>query len=190
VINRLELRRQLFHLTLGIFFIALFYFGLLSVRALFVILITGLFLAIVSTKLDIPGVAWFLEKFDRKDARFPGEGAFFYVLGCFIVLGVFPRDIAFGAIMVLAAGDSFATLVGSSVGKQRIGKKTAEGLLAGIIAGFVGALFFVDAVAAFIGSIAAMLTETLEIRFFGKSVDDNLFVPVIAAIVMYGVVQL
>ncbi|MBU2590123.1 MAG: hypothetical protein KKA65_00040 [Nanoarchaeota archaeon] len=186
-LDKQELKRQLFHLGLGIVIVLLFYFNLLTELELFIILVIGGVLAVLASKWKVPGINWFLKKFEREKVRFPGEGAIFYVLGCFLVLGLFPRDIAFASIMVLAVGDSFATLVGSSLGKRKIKNKTLEGSLSGLITGFFAAMIFVSAAMAFSGTLVAMIFEAVELKLFGKTVDDNLFIPIIAAIIMYGV---
>lgn len=182
-----ELRRQIFHFALGPVIILLFKLGLLSLTSLFIILIAGSVFAVIASRWKVPGITWFLANFDRPDSGFPGEGAVFYVLGCFIVLGIFPDNIAMGAIMVLAAGDSLATLIGRSIGRRKLREKTVEGFMAGTAAAFLGALLFVDVALAFFGSLGAMLFEAIELKVFRKKLDDNLFIPVIAGIIMYGV---
>jgi len=189
-LNKQEVERQLFHLGLGVVIVLLFYFNFLTVLELFIILVVGGILAALASKWKVPGINWFLNKFEREKARFPGEGATFYVLGCFLVLGLFPRDIAFASIMILAVGDSFATLIGASIGKRKIKNKTLEGSLSGFITGFFVALIFVNVSMAFLGTLVAMIFEAFEIKLFKKTVDDNLFIPVIAAIIMYGVTML
>lgn len=185
-IDWLELKRQVFHLFLGIAIVILYNFQILSPRRMFIILVMGILISIASTRYKIPGIAWFLERFERKHAKFPGQGAIFFVLGCFTVIGLFPPTIASAAILVLAAGDSFSTLVGRQFGKHRMGSKSVEGTVAGIVLGFLGAFLFVSFLTAFLGAFVAMIAEALDIKLFNKVVDDNLLVPVVAAIVMYG----
>lgn len=185
-IDWLELKRQAFHFFLGIAIVLLYNFHILNARRMFIILIIGILLSIASSRYRVPGIAWFLDKFDRKHAKFPGQGAVFYVLGCFAVIGLFPPDIASAAILVLAAGDSFSTIIGKHFGKHRMGSKSIEGTVAGIVLGFLGAFLFVPFLTAFLGAFVAMLSEALDIRLFNKVIDDNLLVPVVAAIVMYG----
>jgi len=184
--RKFEIRRQFFHLFLGIAIVLLYNFHVLSARRMFIILVIGILISVASSKFKVPGIAWFLERFERKHARFPGQGAIYYILGCFTVIGLFPPDIASAAILVLAAGDSFSTLIGKNFGKHRMGSKSIEGTLAGIITGFLGALVFVPALTAFLGAFVAMLAEALDIKLFNKVVDDNILVSVVAAIVMYG----
>ncbi|MDD4878366.1 MAG: SEC59/DGK1/VTE5 family protein [Candidatus Nanoarchaeia archaeon] len=182
----LEIKRQLFHLFLGISIVLLYNFQILSARRMFIILVIGILISIASTRYKVPGIAWFLERFERKHAKFPGQGAIFFVLGCFTVIGLFPPNIASAAILVLAAGDSFSTLIGKHFGKHKMGSKSVEGTIAGIVLGFLGAFIFVPFLTAFLGAFVAMISEALDIKLFNKVIDDNLLVPVVAAIVMYG----
>ncbi|MFA5888360.1 MAG: diacylglycerol/polyprenol kinase family protein [Candidatus Nanoarchaeia archaeon] len=184
--RKFETRRQFFHLFLGIAIVSLYNFHILSARRMFIILVIGILISIASSKYKLPGIAWFLDRFERKHAKFPGQGAIYYILGCFAVIGLFPPDIASASIMVLAAGDSFSTLVGKNFGKHKIGSKSIEGTVAGIVMGFLGAFVFVPALTAFLGAFVAMLAEALDIKLFNKVIDDNLLVTVVSAIVMYG----
>lgn len=185
-----EFKRQAFHFFLGLSIVLLFRYHILTARLLFLILIIGILLSIICSRHHAPGISWFLENFERKKAKFPGQGAIFFVLGCFTVIGLFPADIASASIMVLALGDSFSTLIGKNFGKHRMGSKSVEGTIAGVAAGFVGALFFVQPATAFLGSFIAMLAEAIDIELFGKIIDDNLLVPIVSAFVMYGITLL
>ncbi|MBU2638103.1 MAG: SEC59/DGK1/VTE5 family protein [Nanoarchaeota archaeon] len=182
-----ELRRQAFHICLGLAIILLSKYQILSARGLFIILIVGILLSMVSSRYKLPGIKWFLKNFERRDIPYPGQGAIYFVLGSFAVLGLFPQNIAYAAIMILALGDSLATIAGKYFGKHKMGDKTVEGTIVGVIAGFIGAVFFVSASAAFLGSFVAMLAEALEIRLFGKVINDNILVPIVSAFIMYGV---
>lgn len=181
-----EIKRQLFHLCLGIGIVILYNLNILHARLIFIVIVLGILVSIASSRYRIPGVGWFLEKFERKHAKFPGKGALFYALGCFTVIGLFPPKIASAAILILAAGDSFSTLVGKHFGKHKMGSKTIEGTIAGIALGFLGAFAFVPFLTAFLGAFVAMLAEALDIKLFNHVVDDNLLVPIVAAFVMYG----
>ena len=185
-----ELKRQAFHFFLGLSIVLLFRYNILTARLLFLILIMGILLSVICSRHHVPGISWLLGRFERKKAKFPGQGAIFFVLGCFTVIGLFPAGIASASIMVLAPGDSLSTLIGKNFGKHRMGSKSVEGTVAGIAAGFAGALFFVPLTTAFLGSFIAMLAEAIDIELFGKVVDDNLLVPIVSAFVMYGITLL
>ncbi|MFH1638400.1 MAG: hypothetical protein ABIB71_08295 [Candidatus Woesearchaeota archaeon] len=187
-ISQLELRRQAFHLGLGAAVIAMLYYNILNATELFIVLALGFIASMLCRKRKLPVISWLLKMFDRKDAKFPGEGAFFMVAGMFLVYGVFPRDIAFAAIAILALGDSVSHILGKTLGKRKLHKKTSKtwlGTIAGLAAGFVGAAIFVPLQLAFIGAAVAMLLEAIELKYMDYTIDDNIFIPVVAAIAMH-----
>ncbi len=190
-VSSLEFRRQAFHAMLGIVIVLLVLVGFLTAKRLLLMVIMGAVISGISVKCRIPLISWFLDNFDRKDEKIPGKGAIFYILGCLIVLALFPQRIALASILVMALGDSFATIVGFHFGKiKSITRKTLEGFFAGSFAGFIGAVLFVDYFSALAGSLAAMFFEMLEIRLGSKVIDDNIMVPLTAALVMWIIVLL
>ena len=129
-------------------------------------------------------------KSQKKDIEeFPGKGAIFYFLGAFLVVFIFPKDIAMASIMVLALGDSVSRLVGpyGYLKHPFTNTKFFEGVIAGTTAAFFGALFFVPWILAFIGSLVSMLLEGLDLRIRGFKIDDNLLIPIVAAVVMQSI---
>jgi len=99
-----------------------------------------------------------------------------YLLGILLTLILFPRDIALGAILVLALADPSASYVGRRWGNRRVGGGTVEGSLAFTLVAF-GALTFwapwPDAL------VAALVTAAVEV--IPWPIDDNLSVPLTAA---------
>ena len=184
-ISPLELRRQMFHLLLGTAIAILVHFRIVGLNILLLALCAGFVISMLSKHYDIIFVSWFLKRFERPEAKFPGEGAFFLVAGSALALAVFPRNIALASIMILAFGDSFSHLFGKAYGKRKFAHKTLVGTAAGIISGFVGALLFVSPWLAFIGAGIAMLFEAFNLKVFGHKIDDNLFIPLASSAVMY-----
>ena len=140
---------------------------------------------IKKTKIRIPIIHQLLQKFERKNEleNFPGKGIIFYLIGVSVALLLFPKEIAMASIMVLALGDSVSHLYGLHFGRIRhpLSKtKFLEGTIAGFVAGFIGALFFLGLFEAFIASLAAMIVEAVEIRIGTDQVDDNLVMPFVA----------
>ncbi len=185
-----ELKRQVFHIALGLFIILLvIIFGRLNIAVfLTFILFTGGLLSFIHKKHQLSYVDRVLEHFDRDDDRklFPGKGAFFYIFGCTITLFIFPRDVALAGVAVLAVGDSVSHLFGNYV-KRRIRdsrtEKIIEGSILGVVVSSLVASFFVDPLFAFIGSAVAMAAEISEDSFFG--LDDNFYIPFIASLVIF-----
>lgn len=183
-LEKLEFRRQIFHLVLGISIVMLILFNLLTRERLVWILVIGAILSFISIRKNIPGISWLLKIFDRPKVRFPGEGAFYYILGCTISLYLFQLNIALASIMVLALGDSFSHILGKTYGVKKFGMKTLMGTFAGIFFGYFGALVFVDASMAFLGTTVAMLVEAIELRVKNIVLDDNILIPLISGLVM------
>ena len=176
-----ELRRKLFHLFFGLFLIfILFYSGRINlIIFLCVFLFIGCIMIFVMQKgRKIPIADWLEEKFERKNVRFPGYGAFWYVVGALLValfLGN-AHEIA-AAIVALAAGDSAATIFGI-LGSHRLPynrRKTREGSLAFFVFSLPACLF-VGWIGIALAAIAAIV-ESLD-----TPVDDNLLIPVTAII--------
>lgn len=184
-ISPLELRRQMFHLLFGTAISLLVHFRIVGLNILLLALCFGFVLSMLSKHYDIIFVSWFLKRFDRPEAKFPGEGAFFLVAGSALVLAIFPRYIALASMMILAFGDSFSHLFGKAYGKRRFAHKTLVGTIAGIASGFVGALLFVTPWLALIGSGVAMLFEAFNLKVFNHKIDDNLFIPLASSLAMY-----
>lgn len=191
MLTPLEIKRQLIHIFSGIILVLLLNFNLINATILFIIFIIGLILSLSSKKFHIPVIYSFLKIFDRKKdlEELPGKGAIFYVLGTFLVVLIFPKDIAMASIMILALGDSLSRLVGpyGYLKHPFHNEKFFEGAIAGAIAGFLGALFFVPWILALLGSLVSMLLEGLDLKIKTFKIDDNLLIPLVAAVVMESV---
>ncbi len=184
-INNFELNRQLFHIFLGIAIVVLLMFGFINKEIILVFILIGFILSYLSKRVKILIIHKLLQNFERKEeiAKFPGKGMIFYFIGVFIALLLFPKDIAMASIMVLALGDSVSHLYGLHFGKVKhplSNTKFLEGTIAGLIAGFIGALVFLPWHEAFFASLAAMTFEAIEIKIGAQQVDDNLIVPFVA----------
>jgi dolichol kinase len=185
----LEIKRQIFHIYLGLMLMLLIHRNILNSFYILLIILFGAIISLISTKVNIPVISWFLDNFERQEYRkkFPGKGTIFFFIGVYIVLRLFQKDIALASIMILTLGDSISHLIGKYFGKTKTKlsrKKLLEGTIAGIIMGFIGAILFVPYLEAFIASSIAMLFEAAEIKYL-KIIDDNITVPVVAAIVIF-----
>ena len=109
-------------------------------------------------------------------------GASYVLIGSFVSIIIFPKDIAVLALLFTAIGDTAAALYGKKYGKIKIWNKTLEGSIVGLITCFIIALFFpqIPNIIKFSGAFAAMLIELLPIK-----IDDNLRIPLFSGIVMY-----
>ena len=188
MLTKLEIKRQLIHALLGIIIVILLYFSIINATILFSVSAIGLILSFLSRKFNIPVIYGFLQIFDRKKdlENFPGKGAVFYVIGAFVVVLIFPKEIAMASIMILALGDSVSRLVGpyGYLKHPFHNEKFFEGAIAGAIAGFLGAVFFVPWLFALIAASISMLIEGIDLEIKGFKIDDNLLIPIVAAVVM------
>lgn len=192
MLSKTEIKRQLFHLGLGLALAGLYYLDILSPLAVFLGIICGGLLSFISKRVDIPIFSAFLDHFERKEVRkrFPGKGMIFYFIGVLFVMQLFDKDIALASIMILAFGDSVSHMFGAQFGKIKNiisgdSQKLLEGTFAGTVAGALSAALFVPFPEAFLGSLAAMIFEVLKIDFNDKTLDDNIVVPLVAGTVMF-----
>ncbi len=105
------------------------------------------------------------------------------------LLGTSPeagRGVFIAAISFLAVGDTIAAVVGLSVGRIKIFRKTLEGTLAGLVS-CIGVAYLVSVLprldlplgVGILGAVSASLVEALPIE-----VNDNVVVPIFSGAVM------
>ncbi len=150
MLSTFELRRQLMHIFVGVFAVVLLHFEILSAWSVFLLIIVGILVSLLSKRTRLPFFSYFLDKFEREEdlQTFPGKGMIFLFIGILLVLKLFDKNIALAAIMILALGDSVSHIFGAQFGKLKNiingdGKKLLEGTLAGTVMGFLGAVIFV-----------------------------------------------
>ncbi|MBU4299894.1 MAG: phosphatase PAP2 family protein [Nanoarchaeota archaeon] len=187
-----ETRRKLVHGLLGVP-VSLFVFFAPRPFALYFSITLIIFLLLLSAMIRsgiyVPLLSEILAIFERKKdmQEFPLKGTIYFLIGSFATMLLFEKTIASAAIIILALGDCFSTLVGKPFGMTKHthnGKKSVEGSFAGFVAAFIGALFLVSPKVALIGAFAGMFVESLDLKIFGIPVDDNFSVPIIAGAVM------
>ncbi len=187
-INTLEIKRQLLHIAIGtitLFFIVL---GLQPIY-IFILVVLSSVLSVLSTRIDVPIVSWFLDNFERPKNRkqFPGKGFISFFVGILLSMKLFPAPISYASIMILTLGDSVSNLIGTHLGRVKHplnGHKSIEGNLFGAFVGMMSAFFFVDPVLAATGSFGAMIIEAIQFRMNDMIVDDNIIVPLSAGAIM------
>jgi dolichol kinase len=184
-ISALEIRRQLLHIFLGLGLVAGLHFDYLSSWHLFGLLIFGIILSWLSVFVRLPVISWFLDRFERKHVR-PGKGAITYFIGVLLALELFPSEIAYASILILALGDGVSSLIGpfGSVRTILSDKKLFEGTFAGALLGGAAATYFVLPFEAFLAAFIAMIFEALEIRLNQQILNDNVIVPLVAGTVI------
>ena len=187
MISKLEIKRQIFHMATGIIFAVLLLFNIINEYHIFLFLCISISLSYLSITKKIPGIHYLLMHFDRPKDRtvFPGKGAIYIIIGILLSVVLFEKQIALAAIMILALGDSIGPLIGHFGRFKHPFNNTRyfEGLIAGIIAGFVGAWLFVPWTSALVASVIAMTVESID-EVKGMPINDNIVVPLIAGIIL------
>ncbi len=185
--DKLEIRRQLAHLLYGPILIALYHYNLLTLEILLGIIIGGAITSAVMKRRHMGPIRWVLSHFERDHhmENFPGRGILFFTVGAFLVLALFPQEIAYAGILILSFGDATSNLIGKHYGtvKTRLNpNKYIEGTLFGIVISFPFAYyFFPNVLAAISAACVAMFLEMPRIKIFGFEIDDNLIVPLAAS---------
>lgn len=187
MLEEFEFRRKAFHVFLGVTLVLFIKFEIIGWVGLIFLAISVIIFSMLSKKYRLPIIYQILRMLEREKhlKGFVAKGLLFYIIGAFLVVLLFPTDIALASIMVLAFGDSISHLFGVKFGRIRHPfneKKFLEGMVAGTIAGFFGALFFVRWPEALIASLLAMFAEGIELKIGAEEVDDNLVIPLVAAI--------
>lgn len=177
----LELRRKIFHSLFGLVLISILFNFERKILILFLslFLLIGSIMIVVRLKGNrIPIANWFEKTFERKNVRFPGYGAFWYVVGT-LLLAFFisnPNEIA-ATILTLALGDSAATIFGirgvHPLPYNR--RKTIEGSFAFLIFSLSSCLLV-----GWLGIPLSLLTAVSE--SLPVPIDDNLLIPITAAL--------
>ncbi len=187
--DKLELRRQIAHMATGTILIILLKMNYINMWSLLTVLIAGGFVSLLIKYVDMPFVDPVLGYFDRRHdiKKFPGKGAFYFILGCTLSLFLFDYPIAIASIAIMTYGDAITTLTGTYFGhiKNPLNQnKHLEGTLLAIMVSTIAAFGFVSFPKAFLGSVAGMVFESFTIRFVNRIIDDNVIIPVVAGIVM------
>jgi len=111
----------------------------------------------------------------------PGEenrttGATYYLLACWLTILLFDKSVAIPALLVLACGDTAASVFGQALGGYKFREgKTLTGSLAFLITAFLVTLPFFPTPIAFAGAFIAAVVESLPLPL-----DDNLSIPLTA----------
>jgi dolichol kinase len=180
----LELKRKAVHILSGIIIVALIYYNLINAEIVGAAIIFSVVASLAYKKYNLHRIDPALRHFERTEniRKFPGKGAIYYLVGVFIAMLLFEKDVAMASILIMAMGDSFAALVGF-FGKIKCPynkNKSVEGIIAGATVAFIAALVFINPLEAGIASVIAMIVESLDIKVLDIKVDDNITMPLVA----------
>lgn len=184
---KLEIVRKSVHVLVGILITLLFGARILDLPLFFLLIMLFTAVMLYNAKAERELLTKILS-INRADAAIPGVDILFYLLGCFIVLWIFPENIASAAIMILAFGDAVAHLISRSFGATQTAlTKTTylEGTILGGAAGAIAAWLYVPLLPAVLASAAAMMVEAGELRIANHHIDDNIIIPIVAAVTLW-----
>lgn len=188
----IKISRQLFHIVVGltiILLILMFERETILIILFLAFLITVL-ISIISTKIKIPIVNWFIEQLERdSEKNFPAKGVIFFIAGCLLTFKLFSQDIALASIAVLTFGDAISTLAGF-LGQKYKHKpfskfKTLHGTILGMVVSFLVALIFIEPLLALTAAIIGMIAEAISIKLGETEADDNLIIPLASGTACY-----
>lgn len=196
-----EVERQLIHLSTGVILILLIRAAGDMALALLLFLLASHVAISVAILLDkIPFLlSASLCKWGRASKQtIPLKGTILLLCGITLSFILFPEEIVYASIAIVAFGDSVSTAAGVLAGKHKLpysGKKTVEGTVSGIIAAFLASLFFVTPIQAFVGAAGGMLLESViglqTIRQFDSQMifrfffNDNFLIPPFSGLLMF-----
>ncbi len=176
-----EVFRKLVHIIFGLLIATLIQFTPLSIAL--PVLMTGTFAGIIFRDalvrgFRVPLVSVLVDNLERENVR-PGKGALYFALSSLFCLVLFDKEVVVPAVVTLSLLDGVATLAGYYYGKHPIiGKKTAEGTIAGIAITFFALLPLLPPVQAAVSVCVAGLVELF------SPIDDNLTIPVVVCIAL------
>ena len=153
------------------------------------------FLIVDFLKNYVPPVSkWYHETFDamlrdheleRETAQF--NGATFITLSALLLVLFFPKIIAITAFALVAVSDTVAALVGKKFGRHKIGEKSLEGSAAFLLSAVIIVLCIprLSIGAGILMALSATLIEALTLKIGTMKIDDNLTIPLAAAVSGY-----
>jgi dolichol kinase len=112
------------------------------------------------------------------------NGATWITLSAFILIALFPKMIAITAFAMVSISDTVAALVGKRFGRHRFGDKSYEGSLAFFASAIAIAALMPHLLlpAGIVMASAGTIAEAAVIRIGGFKIDDNIAVPIAAAV--------
>lgn len=134
-------------------------------------------------------VLFFMKPFMREEEKKSFTGLTYMLVGFWILILFFPRDVATMSMLFVMLGDPLASWFGSQYGKDKIGDKSLQGFIACFAVCTLisfGFLYYSDFLserllyAALLAGLIGGIAELIQI----PKLDDNLSMPVISALLL------
>ncbi|RLG15124.1 MAG: hypothetical protein DRN66_00080 [Candidatus Nanohalarchaeota archaeon] len=197
--NYRELKRQIIHFSLGIFilFIMLNFTRAESIVFGFFLMASCLAVEFVYNRKIFP-LHLLVNEVKRKKES-PVAGALYFLIGSMISLIIFPKTIALICILLLAVGDSFATVFGTHFKTRKLSfppDKSIGGTVACFLFNFIALLLFFAynkiygmkiVLFLFLCALIGTMAELAEIKVKGRRINDNITLPIISGIFVWGI---
>jgi len=130
--------------------------------------------------------ARFMRFIAKKEELRDFSGTTYALMGCTIIVILFPKYIGIPAILFNIFGDLFATVIGKSIGHIKIlHGKTLEGSLACFFAMFIVVIWaHLKLQLPFLAGTLGALTGTI-VELVSLKINDNLTIPIFSGVVMW-----
>ncbi|WP_338100354.1 diacylglycerol/polyprenol kinase family protein [Methanolapillus africanus] len=183
---RQEVKRKLLHMTSFVFVIFIY----LTTKQTACLVIGFLFVALVAAEqlcrmfpaLNNIKIRFFSSVL-RENEKSGNVSSVWFLLGCFLSVLLFSKEVAMIGITILIFGDAFAALIGKRFGKHKFKNgKSLEGTLGfiGVSIIFLIAYFFIlDLTMSFtlMAAVSIIAASIVEIYTKQLKLDDNLTIP-------------
>lgn len=196
----IHLARKLWHFF-GVILVAVLYHNMTRTVALQVLTVGGSFIIVMDyLRQSKPALNRVLLRLFsqvlRDNEKHNLTGATYLVIGVFIIVFFFERDIVMLSLLFLAVADPIASYFGIRFGKDRLfGRKSFQGTLAAFISCMIvaGGYFYAHnlmtdrlLMVSILSGLAGAIAEAVPV---GR-LDDNLVMPVLSAIMLYSIFYL
>jgi dolichol kinase len=191
--SKISLKSEVYRKSIHLFslFIPVLYYFLFSKSqaVLFLFLASAGMILLDYMKRDLKGIGKLYNKilggllrYDEKNFKEKViTGGTLFVIGIFIAVVLFQKNVAISAVTILIVCDSASALVGKSIGRHKlIGEKTYEGTAAFLITGII-LIFLILPVTfnvhgeIYIAIVSLIIAAVIEVMPW--KLDDNILVP-------------
>jgi len=183
-----EIIRKFIHISSGIVISVIY---AISQRDLLIIgLLLSLFIIFFFEALRFKGMVSVPFLRDREKKKVGGHA--FFMVGAFISILLFDKQIAIASIFMLAIGDAASGIAqtvkrGTLDGRAayRRGIKPPDVILVMLSVCFLVGYYILDSLTvAICGAIGATIADGVHLRIYGISIDDNLTIPLYSGFLM------
>jgi diacylglycerol kinase (CTP) len=177
--------RKIWHMGGG-FLICGLYFWVINSNTLGLIMLAAVGLVFISVDMWRLFHQKFNDQFFEKtsfmylrDRDYFFNSSTVFIIGSWFTILFYDKLIAIAAILFLSVGDVIAEVIGVKYGRIKVGTRTMEGSLAFLISCLAFGIPLFGLKMAFIGSLAAVISELVSIKL-----DDNILIPILSGLAM------